>query len=593
MKSKDITASVAMMTLLFFLLGGSLFSQVRPHHIFDNNMVLQRDQPVKIWGWSNPSEQIKIEFGGQIKSTNANQQGEWFTYLDPIIANAKPQDMKVSGKVDSVVFTNVLVGDIWVLGGQSNMEMDLSRIFHGDAEVLSAHYPNIRLMTIPSSVGQLPKKDFERINEYDSWNDRYDKKGYWFACSPSTVATFSGLGYVFGRRIHMASQIPIGLIDASLGGTTVEAWLSPSTLKKMPENNSLLKQWNDKEAAYDPEEDLKTKIKNWEKRSLVLKSQGLEPAPKPVAPSLKPSLDRNFPGASYMGMVAIIGGLTVKGVVFHQGYNNALGDSRPALYAANFKALIHDWRALFGNNNLPFGIMELSAGGEPQTLDNYELRMLDPAPYIREGQFNAFRDVSNTGFVAAYDQQVNWYHPQKKAEVGERMARWALSTQYGFKLGWEPAIYKSIERLKDRIIVTFSKEVKSSDDRPLEGFSIAGADRHFYPAKAEYVKVENEKGQKVNDKKRVVVWNDFVADPVELRYAWARNPLANLVSDADRIIPVPLFRTDHWDYPDAPYLPEELETFRQNQKLLQRQAEEHARIRIIREAEKLLQEKKK
>lgn len=391
----------------------------------------------------------------------------------------------------------------------------------------------------------------------------------------------------------MASQIPIGLIDASLGGTTVEAWISPTTLNKMPENKALVKQWNDKEAVYDPVEDLKTKITNWEKRSLVLKSQGLEPAPKPVAPSLRPSLDRNFPGASYMGMVAIIGGLTVKGVVFHQGYNNALSDSRPALYAANFKALIHDWRALFGNNNLPFGIMELSAGGEPQTLDNYELRMLDPAPYIREGQFNAFRDVSNTGFVAAYDQQVNWYHPQKKAEVGERMARWALSTQYGFKLGWEPALCKNIERLKDRIIVTFSKEVKSSDDRPLEGFSIAGADRHFYPAKAEYVKVENEKGQKVNDKKRVVVWNDLVADPVELRYAWARNPLANLVSDADRIIPVPLFRTDHWDYPDAPYLPEELETFRQNQKLLQRQAEEHARIRIIREAEKLLQEKKK
>lgn len=593
MKSTVMQAPKTMMVVLFFLLGGSLFSQVRPHHIFDNNMVLQRDQPVKIWGWANPSERIKIEFGGQVKSTNANQQGEWFIHLDPMMANTRPQDMKVSGKVDSVLFTNVLVGDIWVLGGQSNMEMDLSRIFHGDAEVLSAHYPNIRLMTIPNSVGQLPKKDFERINEYDSWNDRYDKKGYWFACSPSTVATFSGLGFVFGRRIHLASQIPIGLIDASVGGTTVEAWLSPSTLNKMPENKALVKQWNDKEAAYDPVEDLKTKITNWEKRSLVLKSQGLEPAPKPLAPSPRPSLDRNFPGYSYMGMVAIIGGLNVKGIVFHQGYNNALGDSRPALYAANFKALIHDWRALFGNNNLPFGIMELSAGGEPQTLDNYELRMLDPAPYIREGQFNAFRDISNTGFVAAYDQQVNWYHPQKKAEVGERMARWALTTQYGFKLGWEPAIYKSIERLKDRIIVTFNKEVKSSDDRPLEGFSIAGTDRHFYPAKAEYVKVENEKGQKVNDKKRVVVWNDFVADPVELRYAWARNPLGNLVNDANRIIPVPLFRTDHWDYPDAPYQTDEFEAFRQNQKLLQRQAEEQARIRIIQEAEKLLQEKKK
>lgn len=577
----------------FVLSFGSLHSQVKPHHIFDNNMVLQREAPVKIWGWANPSERVKIEFGGQVKSTQANQQGEWVTHLDPMMANTKPQDMKVSGKLDSVVFTNVLVGDLWVLGGQSNMEMDLSRIFHGDAEVLSAHYPNIRLMTIPSSAGYLPKKDFERINEYDSWNDRYDKKGSWFACSPSTVATFSGLGYIFGRRIHMASQVPIGLVDASLGGTTVEAWISPATLNKMRENDSLLKQWNEKEAAFDPVEDLKTKIINWEKRSLVLKSQGLEPAPKPVAPSVRPSLDRNFPGYSYMGMVAIIGGLSVKGIVFHQGYNNALGDSRPALYAANFKALIHDWRTLFSNENLPFGIMELSAGGEPQTSDNYELRMLDPAPYIREGQFNAFRDVSNTGYAAAYDQQVNWYHPQKKAEVGERMARWALSTQYGFDLGWEPAIYTNIERLKDRIIVTFNKEVKSSDDRPLEGFSIAGADQHFYPAKAEYVKLENEKGQKVNDKKRIVVWNDLVVDPLALRYAWARNPLGNLVNDATRIIPVPLFRTDHWDYPDAPYLPEELEAFRQQQKRLQRQADEQAGTRTIQEAEKRLKEKKK
>jgi sialate O-acetylesterase len=240
MKYKSLTAPAAMMFLLFFLLGGSLFSQVRPHHIFDNNMVLQRDQPVKIWGWANPSERVKIEFGGQVKSTQANQQGEWFTHLDPMKANTQPQDMKVSGKVDAVVFTNVLVGDVWVLGGQSNMEMDLSRIFHGDAEVLSAHFPNIRLMTIPSSAGHLPKKDFERINEYDSWNDRYDKKGYWFACSPSPVATLSGLGYIFGRRIHLASQIPIGLIDASLGGTTVEAWLSPTTLNKMPENKALV-----------------------------------------------------------------------------------------------------------------------------------------------------------------------------------------------------------------------------------------------------------------------------------------------------------------------------------------------------------------
>lgn len=582
--------------VLFFLFLISVkvaFSQVRPHHIFDNNMVLQRDQPVRIWGSASSSEKIKIEFGGQVKFSNANKQGEWFIYLDPMKASATPRNMKVSGKNNLVQFANVLVGDVWILGGQSNMELDLSALFHGDAEVLSANFPNIRLMTIPSSADHLPKQDFERINEYDSWLDRYDKKGSWFTCSPASVATFSGLGYIFGRRIHMASQIPIGLIDVSLGGTTVEAWLSPTTLLSMPENISLLKQWNDKEAAYDPVEDLKKKIINWEKRTAEQIKKGEETSPKPTEPSVRPSLDRNFPGSSYTGMVAVIGGLTVKGIVFHQGYNNALGDARPKLYAANFKALISDWRNIFNNKQLPFGIIEFSAGGEPQTLDNYELRMLDPSPYIREGQFNAYKNLNNVGYVCAYDQQVNWYHPQKKVEVGERMARWALTTQYGFNLGWEPATLVGLEKLNDKIIVTFSKEVKSSDDRPMEGFSIAGNDRHFYPGKAEYVKMQNEKGEKVNDKRRIVVSNDLVIKPIELRYAWARNPLGNLVNDAERIIPVPLFKTDSWDYPEAPYLPSEYELYRQQQKTIQKQAIELAKIRIIQEAEKLIKENKK
>ena len=576
--------------VLFFLFltsGNLTYSQVRPNHIFDNNMVLQRDQPVRIWGSAAPLEKIKIEFWGQVKSANANKQGEWFIYLDPMAASAMPRIMKVSGKESLVQFTNVLIGDVWILGGQSNMELDLAALYHGDAEILSANFPNIRLMTIPSS------EDFERINEYDSWHERYDLKGSWFSCTPKSVTTFSGLGYIFGRRIHMASKIPIGLIDLSLGGTTVEAWLSPNTLLSMPENSSLLKQWNDKEAAFNPVEDLKTKIINWEKRTAEQKRKGEETAPKPVKASVRPALDRNFPGSSYTGMVAIIGGLTVKGIVFHQGYNNALGDARPKLYAANFKALISDWRNLFNNKQLPFGIIEFSAGGEPQTLDNYELRMLDPSPYIREGQFNAYRGISNTGYACAYDQQVNWYHPQKKVELGERMARWALTTQYGFNLGWEPAVVEGIEKLNDKIMVTFSKQVKSSDDRPMEGFSIAGMDRHFYPAKAEYVKMQNEKGQKVNDKRRIIVWNDLVENPIELRYAWARNPLGNLVNDAERIIPVPLFRTDSWDYPEAPYLSNEYELYRQKQKTIQQQAEQLARIRIIQEAEKLIKENKK
>jgi sialate O-acetylesterase len=173
-------------------------------------------------------------------------------------------------------------------------------------------------------------------------------------------------------------------------------------------------------------------------------------------------------------------------------------------------------------------------------------------------------------------------------EAGERIARWALSTQYGFKLGWEPAACTDIERLKDRIIVTFSKEVKSSDDRPIEGFSIAGNDRHFYPAKAAYVKTLSENGKPVDDKKRIEVRNSLTADPVEVRYAWARNPLGNLVNVEMPIIPVPLFRSDNWDYPEAPYLPDEYAAHRASLKMMRKEAEELARLRIIREAEMIL-----
>jgi len=162
--------------LLAFLLCLTLQAQVKPAHIFDNNMVLQREKPVKVWGLAAPKEKVTVEFGGQVKYAVANQLGEWYVYLDPMGANAQQQEMKVSGKESSVLFNNVLVGDVWILGGQSNMEFDLFRIFHGDVEVLSANFPKIRLMTIPCSANLKPQKDFDRINEYDSWYERADKK---------------------------------------------------------------------------------------------------------------------------------------------------------------------------------------------------------------------------------------------------------------------------------------------------------------------------------------------------------------------------------------------------------------------------------
>jgi sialate O-acetylesterase len=219
--------------------------------------------------------------------------------------------------------------------------------------------------------------------------------------------------------------------------------------------------------------------------------------------------------------------------------------------------MIEDWRAAFGDEAMPFGIVGLTAGGEPQTLENFELRMVDPAPYIREGQHAAALDLEGVCFMPAYDQQVPWYHPHKKFELGERIARWALNTQYGQgQLGWKPVECIGHEVHQDHIVLRFDRAVRVHDGRPFAGFAIAGEDRHFVPAKAEFVVVgSDDRGRPRHDETQLKVSSPLVPKPVAVRYAWARNPLGNAVNSQhhERIIPIPSFRTDGWDWPEAPF----------------------------------------
>ncbi len=505
------------------MLSGSygLQAQLRLNHIFDNNMVLQREKPVRVWGWGDVGKTVRLEFAGQNKESVVDSEGKWELYLDPMDANSKGQLFKLTSEGDSFIYQNVVVGDVWVLTGQSNMEFDLARVHHGDEEVASANFPLIRLMTIPAAAHPEPLEDFDRMTEWDGWYERYDVKGYWLICSPETVPTFSAMGYIFGRRIFMASQVPIGLVDASWGGTTVEGWVTREKLLEVPENGGLLKLW-DERIKHDP-----AKAK-----------------------------DRNNPGAAFNGMMNVFGGLSVKGIIFNQGFNNALGDSRPKLYSKNIQLMIQEWRETFRDEKLPFGIIELSAGGQPQTLENFALTMLDAGAYIREAQLKAYIDLPAMGFVSAYDEQINWYHPQKKVELGERMARWALATQYGYDFGWKPALPISVDITTDGMVIGFDKEVIVPDGRPIEGMALAGKDQKFYHSSATYlVSGKDDKGRDILDRTKIVVNNKKIKKPVACRYAWARNPLGNLTNAAqhERVIPVPPFRTDKWDWPEAPF----------------------------------------
>lgn len=580
---------------LVLLAQGVVQAKVRVHHIFDNNMVLQRDKAVRIWGWAEAGEPVSVEFAGRRQATTAGKDGKWAVELQPMPASHESRTLTARGPENTVVFDNVLVGDVWVLGGQSNMEFPIERVYHGDVEIASAHQPNVRLMTIPVNASQTVVEDFPRINEFNAWNGEYEEKGYWRVCTPESVKRFSAIGYIFGRRLCMAARVPIGLIDASRGGTTVEAWTSRAMLATIPDAEPLLTMWDEKVAAYDPNADLRRRVERWEQATEDRRKKGLQPQPKPTEPSPSPAMDQNNPGASYNGMLAVFGGLSVRGAIFNQGFNNALADARPRLYAKVFNAMIRDWRRTFRDETMPFGVVGLTAGGTPQTLENFELTMLDAGAFLREGQLRAARDLPNVGFVCAYDQQVNWYHPFKKVELGERIARWALATQYGLSIGWQPAACVSVEKADGCIVLTFDRALDTHDGRPIEGFAVAGHDRHFFPAHAQYRVVgKDERGQDRIDRQKVEVSSEFVPDPVAARYAWARNPLGNLANREhfERIIPVPSFRTDTWDWPEAPFSdnrsPEAIE-HRAQLNRMRKQAGDWIGERLIRQAEAVLE----
>ena len=562
--------------------GAPAWAEVRLPHIFGDNMVLQRQKPVCVWGWADKGEQVTVAFAGQTMTATAGDDGKWELVLAAMEASAEPREFSARGKAGAVVCKNVLVGDVWVLGGQSNMEAALAHIQNGDLEAMSADLPSIRLMTVPLCASPTPLEDFPRLDEYNAWSKVTEHKGDWAVCSPETVKLFSAVGYVFGRRIHLATKVPIGLIDTSWGGTTVEAWISRATLEKIPEARGLLKHWDDRIAAYDAARSLRDEIGRWETKAKEAGKQGKAAPPKPTEPKPSPAADRNNPGASYNGIIAPFAGFAVKGALFYQGINNAVGGARPTLYARTFTALVPEWRRAFRDEKLPFGICQMVSWGFPPKLEDTERDMVSAAPFIREAQLKAHLAWPDTGFVVAYDLGHIQMHSPYKVPLGERIARWALATQYAMKIEYQTPLYRSMKQEGNQVTVTFDVEVhpRYGGRAEIEGFAVAGEDRHFYPARA-----------LLDSPKSVRVWSDFVPNPVAVRYAWATHPFGTLVGAGGGGLPAAPFRTDDWEWKDAPFAargaPEEAE-YNQWLNEQRKQADAWARDRRVQEARAVL-----
>lgn len=527
------------------------------HNAFQSNMVIQRDKPVRVWGWAQPGEKVSVTFGGKTQSAAAAADRSWKVEFPAQAANTQAQRLVVEARSSKIEMENILIGDVWLMAGQSNMEFPLQKSEGGELEVISANFNNMRLLKAPQICGPVMQNAFPRWYRWSDWDNSHLRQGYWDVVTPDTARNLPTIGYIFARRIHLATQIPIGVLDVSRGGTNLETWTPMNVLKSIdtPEVKAMLAQWDKKIADFDSKKDLEARIKNFNERIARMKAEGKPVPAGQVAPSdlqPGPAMDMNRPANCYAGTLAPLAGLAVKGAIWHQGYNNALEPNGHVMYAQVFPEMIKAWRALFNDPTMPFGIISQETEGEPQSLDNFLPKMVDEGIYIREAHYQTFLKLRKAGdktigYASSFDQHRAWYHPQIKIPVGERIACWALATQYGKNVRWLPPQIHEITPANGKLAIKLDTDAYPYNDGPILGFAIAGKDGRFQPAKAERVDKNAGKGARQDDNTTVVLSSPLVPEPLYFRHAWSRNPMENLKSAG---IPFAAQRNDSWSLAD-------------------------------------------
>jgi len=356
---------------------------------------------------------------------------------------------------------------------------------------------------------------------------------------------YAGNGRQFFRNwLHLratsllATGVPIGAIDTSIGGTTLEAWTPLSVLQsiKTPMVAAMLKKWDTDAKEYDPKADLAKQVQKHKDRVEQAKKEGKTyKASVPTEAKPGPIMSNRYPGNCYASIISPLTGLPVKGTLWHQGYNNAFQPNAHVMYYQIFPKMIAAWRNTFDDPEMPFGIISLCTAGEPQDLNNYLQRTNDEGVMIRAVQYQTFADLfkagdTNVGFASSFDHRHPSYHPRIKVPVGERIARWALAMEYGMNnISWKPPMLDKMVVEDGRILLHLTESVNAPNNEAIVGFAIAGEDGKFQPAKAKhYVAGKDDRGRPKLDTKVLELTSPLVPKPVHFRYAWSRNPLANL-----------------------------------------------------------------
>lgn len=480
--------------------------------VFGDNMVLQRGMKAPVWGWATPGDKVTVSIAGQKKTTRVDEGGQWTLKLDALKAGG-PLEMTITSASGTVTYKNVLVGEVWVCSGQSNMEWILKNTQNAEQAIAAAGNPKIRLFTVKKAKADKPLTDVT---------------GNWQECTPATAAEFSAVGYYFGRDVQMALDVPVGLIHTSWGGTPVEAWTSESVQKADPATavvfETYARQMKDYEKAMA---DYKVKQAAYAQEKAKAAAEG-----KPVPQAPRAPWAPWQPASLYNAMVAPIVHYGIAGAIWYQGESNAGAALR---YGKQFPAMIQNWRDAWGQGDFPFLYVQLA---------NYMARENQPTDpdwaWLRESQTKTL-SVRNTGMAVIIDiGEANDIHPRNKADVGKRLALAAQHVAYGKKLVYSGPMYDSMKVEGNKIRLKFKHVgggLIAKDGPVLKGFAIAGEDRKFTWANA---KIEGDS---------VVVWSDTLSQPVAVRYAWANNPECNLYNKEG--LPASPFRTDEWTRPGA------------------------------------------
>jgi sialate O-acetylesterase len=484
--------------------------------VFGEHMVLQREQPVPVWGWAEPTEKITVTLAGQSAQATADASGRWSVRLDALSAGG-PHVLQVQGR-NTLELGDVLVGEVWLCSGQSNMAMAVGGVVNRDAEVAAANHPQIRMATVARETAEEPQSDC---------------KAPWQVCSPQTVAGFSAAAYFFGRELQQKLQVPVGLINSSWGGTPIQGWTSVTAQTAVPELAPLVESFQKSLAAYDPkaaQERYEKQLQVWKNDEAKAKDAGTRAAVarrKPRPPQ-DPRLAPGSPGRLFNGMIHPLAPYAIRGAIWYQGEANAGGAK---LYGLQLRTMITEWRTLWKQDAFPFLFVQLPNFMQAQQQASETAGW----PLIRE-QFLQTLTLANTGMAVTIDiGEANDIHPKNKQDVGLRLAQWALAKTYGKAVAACGPLFKSARCDGEKIIVSFDHlggGLAARGGDKLKGFAIAGADKKFVWAEAKIV------GETVE------VRGPEVKAPAAVRYAWANNPDCNLVNQAG--LPASPFRTDDW-----------------------------------------------